>query len=485
MGITDKGMRALAQDADQWLIETFERGAGSFVGRITVKGERLFYFRYVDPAGARPRLPLGAYDARGKAGLTVEQARSKARGLSTLYRSGVRDLRAHLANEAQAAQLRTEVDRIKAEAERLALEDLAEKAKLERERKISVRTLFKRWASVELTPHLRADGTRTGRKDAGEAVRLQFEHWVFASLGDQAAEAVNKAALMAIIDEAKAKGKLRTANVLLANLKQMFRFAAARDIVLRNPLESVTKKDAGGKEVERDRVLSAEEIKALAGARRTANLNTRSWTAIWIILGTCCRVGELMAAEWRHIDLLARTWYLPQTKNERVHTIHLSAFVVGHLERLGSHREIGADGSPIPWLLPNTTGTGPVDIRTFGKQLSDRQRAADRRLERRSKQVSALALPGGRWTAHDLRRTGATLMASLGVSSDVIDECLNHKIESRVRRTYIHDRRPTEQAKAFDALGAKLTELVGDTVSEDAAPDVRSTPSRRRPTQGT
>ena len=51
-------------------------------------------------------------------------------------------------------------------------------------------------------------------------------------------------------------------------------------------------------------------------------------------------------------------------------------------------------------------------------------------------------------------------MAKLGTSGDVIDECLNHVIESRVRRIYIRDRRPIEQARAFDALGAKLQEMV-------------------------
>lgn len=50
-------------------------------------------------------------------------------------------------------------------------------------------------------------------------------------------------------------------------------------------------------------------------------------------------------------------------------------------------------------------------------------------------------------------------MASLGVSGDVIDEALNHIIESRVRRTYVRDRRETEQIGAFNALGELLTEL--------------------------
>lgn len=46
------------------------------------------------------------------------------------------------------------------------------------------------------------------------------------------------------------------------------------------------------------------------------------------------------------------------------------------------------------------------------------------------------------------------------MSGDVIDECLNHMIESRMRRTYIRDRRAVDQARAFDALGKSLESLL-------------------------
>jgi hypothetical protein len=45
------------------------------------------------------------------------------------------------------------------------------------------------------------------------------------------------------------------------------------------------------------------------------------------------------------------------------------------------------------------------------------------------------------------------------MSGDVVDECLNHKIESRVRRAYIRGRRCAAQAKAFEALGSHLLAL--------------------------
>jgi hypothetical protein len=51
-------------------------------------------------------------------------------------------------------------------------------------------------------------------------------------------------------------------------------------------------------------------------------------------------------------------------------------------------------------------------------------------------------------------------MAGVGVSTDVIDECLNHKLASKVARIYIQDRRLAEQARAFDALGARPETII-------------------------
>lgn len=325
-------------------------------------------------------------------------------------------------------------------------------------KRLTVRQVFERWVEMELKPHIRPDGSRTGRKDGGKYVSELFERRLFAALGATTIGNVRKADLIAILDRARAEGRLRTANVLLASMKQMLRFAQVRELIERSPLETVTKRDAGGVDVDRNRALSVEEISQLA--RQCASLSNRSRGAIWIILATGCRVGELMKARWENIDLDSNSWYLPETKNGRDHTVHLSKFATEHFSRLHTLREQAHDGSVSPWVFPNNAGTGTVDIKSFGKQLADRQRPSEKRMNGRSVETSGLSLPGGRWTAHDLRRTAATLMASLGISGDVIDECLNHEIESRVRRIYIRDRRPAGQAHAFDALGVKLTALV-------------------------
>lgn len=452
----------------------------------------LWFYRYASPVTSKQvRVNLWANDERGVAGFpaaTLEEAETRAKNIRATIANGVDPVLQ--AEETRQAELKTaEVEALRLEAERLQLEEAQKAADLERERRISLRTLFDRWRDVDLKPQLKADGKRTGRKDGGQYTFEQFERHVFPRLGHIAAIDVRKADVMAILDALKSDGKLRTCNVLLADLKQMFSFALGRDIIERNPLDTVTKRQAGGTEAMRERVLSVDEIATLAKLAPTARLHKRTELAIWVLLATGARIGELMGAAWSGkgndaktlaerpeakdvkvgiVDLVAKTWYLPTTKNEREHTIHLSDFAIQQLERLHRLREIGDGNKPLPWVFPNSLGTGPVCVKSFGKQLADRQRPAEKRMSGRSKQTESLMLPGGKWTAHDLRRTAGTLMASLGISGDVIDECLNHVIESRVRRTYIRDRRPLEQARAFDALGKRLEEIInGNHTSND------------------
>lgn len=466
--ITDKGMQARPTDKEQWLSQPFKRGAGVFMARITPSGERVFYFRYTDSTGKRPFLPIGPYHPKGKDGFTLAQAYAKACELSALYTSGIKDLREHLVREAELKEQQ--------QGEELRrLEDEARAAEQERQRRLTLRDLFTRWQDVELKLRKRPDGSTIGRKDSGALILAQFERHVFPLIGDLCATDVTKADILRVTDAQMSAGKQRTAAMVFSDLRQMFHFALDRELIAADPMATLKKARIVGQMVERERILSDDEIEALAAAIPRARLNQRSERAIWLILATGVRVGELMGATWLDadrnsqelqavaevegvkfgtVDPVAKTWHMPDTKNGRPHTIHLSAFAVQQFEQLQLLRE------SVPWVFPNAASTGPVCVKSFGKQIADRQRTEDERMSGRSKAVDALTLQGGRWTAHDLRRTAASIMASLGISGDVIDECLNHVIESRVRRTYIRNRREADQIRAFDALGLRLAELV-------------------------
>jgi hypothetical protein len=78
----------------------------------------------------------------------------------------------------------------------------------------------------------------------------------------------------------------------------------------------------------------------------------------------------------------------------------------------------------------------PLDTKTVTKQVADRQREPGGQIAGRTKQIDALKLGGGQWRPHDLRRTGASAMAELGALPDVIEKCLNHAEENKMKRIY-------------------------------------------------
>ena len=77
----------------------------------------------------------------------------------------------------------------------------------------------------------------------------------------------------------------------------------------------------------------------------------------------------------------------------------------------------------------------------------------------RSKQTNSLALAGGKWTPHDLRRTGATLMAELGVLPDVVERCLNHTEQTKMKRIYQRSQYEAAMREAWQKLGTRLSML--------------------------
>ena len=80
--------------------------------------------------------------------MTLATAYRKAAELSTRYQTGVRDLREHFVS--LKSQKVTEQ---KAAKQKLIAEELAKA--LDEQRKITLRTLFDRWAKVKLASHTR------------------------------------------------------------------------------------------------------------------------------------------------------------------------------------------------------------------------------------------------------------------------------------------------------------------------------------------
>ena len=456
--LTDKLIQSRATGKDQWFSEDAPRGHGRFMLRITKQGERLFYFRYTDPQGDRITLPIGAYDTKGRDGLTLAEARRRAGHLSKLYQSGVLDIKGHLAEETKLDAARRTAEQARLEAEQAAKNKEIETA-LSR---VTVNELFSRWTSVDLIR----------RKDGGAEVQRMFEKDVLPKIGAMAAEDVSKGHITGVTDALLARGVARMAKQIFSLMRQMFRFAVDRDIINADPTASIRKAKIGGKDVERDRFLSDEEIKQLAEQIPSAKLLPSTEAAIWICLSTCCRIGELLQARWEHIDLETGQWIIPaeNSKNGKIHTIYLSDFAQIQFQRLKRVAEEAqkmrtkkdADASPVPWVFPSRSGETAVCLKTITKQIGDRQRAGKTPMSHRAKieRTDSLLLPRGKWTPHDLRRTGATQMVASGILPEVAERCLNHTEQDRVKRTYQRHSYEVEMKSAWQLLGHKLDQIV-------------------------
>lgn len=432
--ITDRQMSAKPTDKDIWINEDAAKGHGRFIGRITPSGERLFYFRYTDSLGKRHRLPLGAYDPNGTNGLTLKSARARAGELSLLLQSGVQDLREHLNTE------RT-LHEVKREAELRTLQEATQAI----DTRTTVRELFERWANIDIA----------NRKDGGKEIRRMFEKDVLPILGDLAVEDVRKGHITSVTDSLLARGVNRMAKLIFSLMRQMFRFAVDRDLIEHDPTANLRKAKIGGKEIERDRVLSETEIQLLHQNIPSAGLSVMTEAAIWVALSTCCRIGELLEARWEHVDLTNKSWLIPAPKNKRPHTVFLSDFSCEQFRRI---YQISSD---YIWCYPNSDKNGAVCSKTVTKQISDRQIDLTKTpIRGRSKNQTALILPGGKWTPHDLRRTGATLMTMLGVLPEVAERCLNHTEENKVKRIYQRHSYEAEMKAAWHTLGQYLQKLL-------------------------
>lgn len=402
--------------------------------RVATDGTKTWRVKYLvkgDNTQKRHTLPRRYAASSDEGHLSLADARSEARAILALAKQGI-DVKKRIADERAA------------EEERRRREQAAREAAA---RRMTVNDLFERWAELQLAQ----------RKDEGAEVIRGIRKDVLPFIGKQYADEVRRSDVMAILDTVKARGANRLANRLLSEMRQMFSFAALRQIVPSDPTYLIRKRDAGGKEVERSRVLADDEIRMLSRKIETAGLIPATRHAIWAMLATGCRIGELTGARLIDVDLDEKKWRLPDTKNGKPHTIMLSEFACRHMQRLVD-LSLGNE-----WLMPAAKGNGPLYAKSITKQIYDRQRGKEKK--HGTKLTDSLVLPHGPWVAHDLRRTASTMMSGrLAVSDRIVEACLNHT-EDKLKRTYQVEISEDEKQDAWNRLGRRLSDLTSDATA--------------------
>jgi integrase len=235
-------------------------------------------------------------------------------------------------------------------------------------------------------------------------------------------------------------------------MRQMFRHGLGRSIVDTDPTLALSKKQAGGKETPVDRNLSFDEIAELSAKLVASDLHEKMRAAIWFLLATGARIGELLKARWTDINEREKTWMIPaeNSKNARPHLIHISAFAMKQLKTMKEYK----DG---PFLLSGRDPDAGMSDKTVSKAIRDRIRKEP--LKKRTPRSGTLLLSGGEWSPHDLRRTMASRMGDLGIEPHVIERCLNH-VQQGIVGVYQRQEYLKERKAAFEAWGKKISNVI-------------------------
>ena len=231
--------------------------------------------------------------------------------------------------------------------------------------------------------------------------------------GKDKARDLTKRQLIALLDQIVDRGAPVTANRAYALLKQMFNFAAAKDLIPASPMAGIEK--PGGQEKPRRRRLTVEEIRTFWTNLETAKMAEVTKLGLKLLLVTAQRRGEIANGQWSHIDFDARLWTIPVElqKTEDAtrdatepHKVPLSPLAIQLLERLKSL------AGHSRWIMPSPRG---------GKAAPYSASALSRAVRANSKHFGL-----SQWQPHDLRRTAASCMTMLKIPRLHVEKVLNH-----------------------------------------------------------
>jgi integrase len=217
------------------------------------------------------------------------------------------------------------------------------------------------------------------------------------------------------------------ANRLLALISKIFSWAVDEEIIEASPAMRLKRP---AKEVERERVLSADELKLLWPAFDAMGYPFGPLYKMMLCTGQ--RRGEVASMKWSQIG--ADGWRLPaaNAKTNVGHLVPLSTLAREVLEgvpQIGEHVFRAHEDAPLQgWS----------------------------RAKRRLDQLVTLSEP---WVVEDTRRTAATHMRSLGVDRVVVDKILNHA-DGGIIRVYDRWAADPEKTPALERWANRLREII-------------------------
>jgi integrase len=246
------------------------------------------------------------------------------------------------------------------------------------------------------------------------------------------AKSITRRDVSDLLDGIVERGAPIMANHVRALVSKMFNFGISRDIVEHNPCVGVP---LPAKPRQRDRVLSDDEIRKLW--RVLDDQESVMAASFMMRLLTAQRGNEVLTMRWQDVD--SEWWTIPAevAKNGFSHRVPLSAPALALLEEL---RQVADDSE---WVFPSPKkSTLPI---------GHVQKAA----------AQLVQLSGIDFVPHDLRRTAASHMTSLGIPRLVVSKILNH-VEQGVTAVYDRHSYDQEKREALVRWGNRLQRLIAE-----------------------
>jgi integrase len=273
---------------------------------------------------------------------------------------------------------------------------------------------------------------RSWRKDL-----LILEKDALSRFGNHKAKDISRRDIITMLDEIVSRGAPIQANRTLEIVRKLFNWAVARDILDANPCYRVPKPSSENRS---DRVLSEEEIRVVWEALAAEVPLTAATFKMRLL--TAQRGAEVLAMRWDQIS--SGWWTIPAeiAKNGLAHRVPLSAPTLSLLE------EVRPLGMGSEWVFPGADGEG--------------HRVAIHKAHNRIR-----LLAGVSFVPHDLRRTAASHMTSMGISRLVVSKVLNH-VEAGITAVYDRHSYDAEKRAALDAWGRRVEEMLSGEATEPA-----------------
>lgn len=273
---------------------------------------------------------------------------------------------------------------------------------------------------------------------SAKTVTRSLEVYVRPRIGRKSIYEVTRLDVVQLLDAIEDADKAPTADRVLAYLRKAFNWYAARD---ENFVPPIVKGMARTKPAERarTRALADDEIRSIWQALGSDELPAGFSNAVRALLLTAQRRDEVGMAQAEEID--GDTLLIPA---ERYKT--------------GLPNAVPLTADALKWFGDRKTGY--MFSTTGGKKpfsgWSKSKRELDAIIARQRKKDGLKPLAP--WVLHDLRRTARSLMSRAGVSSDIAEMVLGHKLAG-VRGVYDRHSYAVEKRDALEKL-AGLVSLI-------------------------